>query len=101
RFRPAAFAHHVRGQEARRRERRPDAIAIESHVAAAEDGYVRTRFRGQRGTRERSVRPILWPDQPGRGDRSERFAQGRERPEEVQLLFRGRRGSVRWGVLQT
>ena len=49
RVRPAAAAHDVRGQEARRRERRADAIAPQSHPPgeAGHDG-ARLRQRGRR-----------------------------------------------------
>ena len=58
RLRPAAAAHDVRGQEARRRERRPDAVAPEPHPPrqARRDG-ARLRQRG-RGDKE-GVRALL------------------------------------------
>ncbi len=52
RLRPAAAAHHVRGQEARRRERRPDPVAAEPHPSGqgGHDG-ARLRQRGRRDSR--------------------------------------------------
>src|SRR3989304_1157189 len=39
RLRPAAAAHDVRGQEARRRERGADPVAAEPHAAPGEEGH--------------------------------------------------------------
>ena len=70
RLRPAAAAHDVRGQEARRRERGADALAAQPH-APREEGHDGARLR-QRGRRDQGgLRALLRDDAPLRGDRPE------------------------------
>ena len=61
RVRPAAAAHHVRGQEARRRQGGADPVAAQPHPPG-QDRHVRARLRQQRRGHPGRVRAVLRAD---------------------------------------
>ena len=78
RLRPAAAAHDVRGQEARRRERGADPIAAQPH-ASGEEGHDGARLRQRGGRDQGCLRALLRDDAAIRGDRPEPALRDSER----------------------
>ena len=66
-LRPAAAAHDVRGQEARRRQRCADTVAPQPHAATRQEGHDGARFRKRVGRNQGGFRALLRDNTAFRG----------------------------------
>ena len=99
RLRPALAPHHVRRQEAQRRERRPDLVAPEPNPPG-EGGHIGSRLRQQRRRDPRIVSALLREDHSLQGDRPKPIARPRARAAGLRRLPGKRRRELCGGLLQ-
>ncbi len=97
--RSATASHDVRGQEARRAQRGPDALAAQPY-ASGEDGHDGARLR-QRGRRDQGrFRALLRDDAAIGGDRPQSAVRGPDAPPHVSGLWRCRCKRLCQGVFR-